>query len=570
MNKTNNSMIKKVLIYAAFLFSSLSAISQQWGEFTLYSTQGSTSAYLIDTNGTTFQTWTGLSGGTGYSSYLMPGGTLWRSVNNQNVLNGGGMTGRVQKVAYNGTRLWDFTYSSNSYCLHHDICPLPNGNVLLISYDVKNATDLILAGYSGTGHAIWSEKIIEVRPDTAPAGTVSTTGTIVWEWKLWDHLTQNFDPAKANYHPTIIDHPELMNINYSSTATDWMHMNGIDYNDSLDQIVFSSHNLNEIFVIDHSTSTSEAAGHVGGNSGKGGDFLYRWGNPASYGATGTRSWNVVHDAHFIPYDCPRGGSIVGYNNNGISNTMSCVDIINPPYNGYNYLINPGSAYAPTTYNKRVPCNGHNNNMGNSQQLPNGNMLICIAQSGVIKEVDSNNVQLWSKTVSGTTPQAFRYSACFVSGARPATPSITDSIGILFAPPATYYQWYENGTALPGAISNTFVPSHSGSYQLIIGDINGCKSELSDTLEYVMTRTEETWTDRDLTVSPNPSNGNVFLTGSAVQNKDFDVLLFDTKGAQLFAAHNEPNPDFSFVSGGVYTISVRGKKMLLNKRIILVK
>jgi len=35
-------------------------------------------------------------------------------------------------------------------------------------------------------------------------------------------------------------------------------------------------------VIDHSTTTAQAAGHSGGTYGKGGDLLYRWGNPNAY------------------------------------------------------------------------------------------------------------------------------------------------------------------------------------------------------------------------------------------------------------------------------------------------
>jgi hypothetical protein len=80
----------------------------------------------------------------------------------------------------------------------------------------------------------------------------------------------------------VTDHPELVDINFGDTKTDWMHTNSIDYNEKFDQILISVHNFNEIWVIDHSTTTEEAAGHTGGNSGKGGDLLYRWGNPQAY------------------------------------------------------------------------------------------------------------------------------------------------------------------------------------------------------------------------------------------------------------------------------------------------
>ncbi|HRY32600.1 MAG TPA: aryl-sulfate sulfotransferase [Bacteroidales bacterium] len=381
-----------------------------WGDYTLYSTMSSTKAYLINMSGATYHSWTFASTArTGYSSYLLPGGTLVRTVSNQgNVLFGGGMTGRVQKVDWNGTVLWDFTHSSSTYCLHHDIHPMPNGNVLMISYEVKTAAQAVQAG-SAQNITVWSEKIMEVQP------TGATTGTVVWEWKLWDHLCQNHNSAKDNYVTSILDHPELMNINYS-LKKDWVHMNGIDYNPELDQIVVSSHYLNEYWVIDHSTTTAEAAGHSGGNSGKGGDILYRWGNPTAYGASGTTIFNVMHDAHWIQTGLPHAGSLVAFNNKGGSGNKSCIDRIYPPYDGYNYLHTAGQAYAPSTYEWRHTYTGNaTQDMGNSQQLPNGNVLICIAGSGYIYEIDSNNIVVWSKSVSGTPAQAFRYTAAYVAG-----------------------------------------------------------------------------------------------------------------------------------------------------------
>src|SRR5688500_9230260 len=104
--------MKKAITQAIlpFLFLvSLSVKAQQWGDYTLYATMNGTTANLVDTNGTIYNTWTFTSANrSGYSAYLMPGGTLVRSVmNSGNSFTGGGMTGRVQKVDWSGTLIWD-------------------------------------------------------------------------------------------------------------------------------------------------------------------------------------------------------------------------------------------------------------------------------------------------------------------------------------------------------------------------------------------------------------------------------------------------------------------------------
>lgn len=439
----------QILSFNLFLISATNA--QQWGDYTFYSVQNKSTAFLIDNSKSVYHSWSFTSGKTGYSSYLLEGGTVLRTIaRNGNQLNGAAMCGEVQKVDWNNNIVWDFVYSSSTYCTHHDICPMPNGNVLLIAYDVKTATEAAAAGCSKS-LTVWAEKIVEVQP------TGATTGTIVWEWHVWDHLSQSYSSAKNNYVASIVEHPELLNINYS-TQQDWMHANGIDYNATLDQIVFSSHNLNELYVIDHSTTTAEAATHTGGKSGKGGDFLYRWGNPAAYGASGTKIFNIVHDAHWVDEDCPKAGYIAAFNNNGISANKSCVDLIAPPYDGYNYTITPGLAFTPATYTWRHTCNGHSTDMSNSQQLPNGNSLVCIAQSGYIYEIDSLGNSLWNITISGTVPKAFRYSAAYVNGTVTSVKGTSSSDLVKIFPNPT------SGTI--------YIKTENQDFEVVIYDISG--------------------------------------------------------------------------------------------------
>jgi hypothetical protein len=464
----------------------------------------------------------------------LPGGSLIRSVQHAgNSFSGGPISGEVQKVDWSGNVLWDYVYSSTTYCTHHDICPMPNGNVLLISYELKTAAEVDTAGCSFNS-IMWPDKIIEVQP------TGANTGTIVWEWHAWDHLMQNVYPTRRNYVTSISAHPELLDVNYKSTK-DWLHMNGVDYNATLDQIAFSSHNLSEVYVIDHSTTIAEAASHTGGNSGKGGDILYRWGNPAAYSVTSPAAdLNIVHDGHFVPAGCPKAGYLVGFNNNGQSGTNSYIDMFNPPMTGSNYTAPAsGQAYLPTTYDKRIVCTGHTSNMGNSQQLPNGNMLICVALSGLVYEIDTIGNTIWSYTsaggMGGAIPQSFRYTACYISGTQPSTPTISQSGDVLTCDSiGTTYQWYLNGVAISGANAATYTVTQSGSYQVQIVDGTNCGSALSSATS--VTASGIAIVDANLywRIYPNPSAEKIFL-----QTKETEVnyTIYNVNGAAILSIKN---------------------------------
>jgi len=542
--------MKKIIFICILVCSFFANYAQKWGDYTLIAVQNGTSTQLIDTTGAVFKTWTHTTATkTGYSAYLMPGGYLWRTVaRSGNSFTGGPICGQVQKIDFQGNIVWDYIYSTTTYCTHHDICPLPNGNVLLIAYERKSATDVSNAGGTYSGE-MWSEKIVEVEP------TGATTGNIVWEWKLWDHLCQNVNAAKPNYVTSIVDNPQRININYNKQK-DWIHMNGIDYNPILDQITVSSHNLNEIWVIDHSTTTAEAAGSTGGNSGKGGDILYRWGNPAAYSASGTKIINVGHDAHWIPEGAPSAGRLVVFNNKGQTtpSSKSTIDQIIPPLNGYNYNITQGTAYTPATFDSRIICSGYTTNMGSSQQLPNGNTLICVAGSGLVYEVNTAGTTIWSKTASGAVPKASRYHKCIINYPPPPIPIITENNNTLTSTAATTYQWYKNGQAITGATAQTYTPTESAIYVVRITDSNGCVYMYSKGFKHIHTtvNSNSALIENNFKIYPNPSSGTFNISFSAHMPSYF-LTVYDVVGKSLFTLKDASEIDLNDMDTGVYFV-----------------
>ena len=90
--------------------------------------------YLINNNNAMIRSWpmpTSISS----ISYLLPDSSLLVPLRGPtNSWNAQGpMGGRLMRFDWNGNTLWDFTYLTMDYIPHHDIEPLSNGNVLVLS-----------------------------------------------------------------------------------------------------------------------------------------------------------------------------------------------------------------------------------------------------------------------------------------------------------------------------------------------------------------------------------------------------------------------------------------------------
>ena len=335
------------------------------------------------------------------TDYLMPDGTLYRSViDNQSTLDIPGNTGRIERLDWDDNLIWGLTYSDTDFSFHHDFAVLPNGNILMLVAHRRSEAEAIAEGRDPTtieNGELYEESVIEIEP----VGVDSFN--IIWEWYSWDHLIQDFDNAQANFD-VVGDHPELVDINFgvSFGEADWWHSNAMSYSPELDQIIISNRNFDEFIIIDHSTTTAEAATSSGGNSGMGGDIMYRWGNPESYrqGDASDKVLFGMHNVHFIPQGVPDAGKIMIFNN-GDDVGFTAIQIITAPYDpGTQNYPYGGGAFGPTGVDYEYvdpidPANFFAAFLSGAQQLPNGNILICNGPFGDLFEIDrSNSETVW--------------------------------------------------------------------------------------------------------------------------------------------------------------------------------
>ena len=362
----------------------------------LVSPLSSTTTYLLDSGGRVAHTWPGRYRPR-LSACLLDDGSILRPYQQgaDNPFQHGPPVpgGGLRRIAWDGTVLWHFPFVHESYRLHHDIEPLPNGNVLAIAHHRKTAAEAVAAGRNPKLLArdeLWPDAILEIKP-TGPA-----SGEIVWAWHVWDHLIQDFDRTKSNYGE-VAEHPGRIDLNFARRGqANWTHFNSIDYHPELDQIIISVHNFNEIWIIDHNLTLAEAAGRRG-------DLLYRWGNPAAHrqGLRRDRKLFGQHDARWIETGHPGEGHLLVFNN-GLRRRAgpwsSVLELVPPLTANGSYALVPGQPRGPSepvwTYTAPNKTDFYSPNISGAQRLPNGHTLICSGAPGHVFEVTPIGQTVW--------------------------------------------------------------------------------------------------------------------------------------------------------------------------------
>jgi hypothetical protein len=237
---------------------------------------------------------------------------------------------------------------------------------------------------------------------------------------------------------------------------DWTHFNAVAYNAKLDQLVVSLRNFSEIWIIDHSTTTKEATGRSGGRSGKGGDLLYRWGNPRAYRAGSAADQRLFgqHNVHWIPDGMRGAGHLLLFNNGDTrpdARYSSADEIVLPVDANGRYALTAGGKYGPEqpvwSYTAPNKTDFYSVNISGVMRLPNGNTLICAGAPGITFEVDPSGRVVWQ----------YNLPAFAAARGRGAGPAGAAPVGAVPTPPQA-----GPGAAPPGAPPAAGAPPGRGA------------------------------------------------------------------------------------------------------------
>ncbi len=446
--------------------------------YTLFAPFNVGDTYLIDLDGRVVHQWKSAFP-PGQSVELLENGHLLRAARDagSSSMGGGGEGGRIEEFDWDGKLVWSWACADEERRQHHDFERLPNGHVIVIAWEQRTLAEAVEAGRDpeAAREGLWPDCLLEVAPNGVDGGT------IVWEWHVWDHLIQDRDPAKPNFG-VVAENPGRVDLNAlrqrrdapapamseeekerlrklgylggegagegggeregadrpapppdqrgrgggrrgrpGMDSADWNHLNAVAYDAAHDELVVSSHNQHEVWIVDHSTTTEEARGGSGGKRGKGGDLLWRWGNARAWQMGGPSAQFLFgqHDARFIEPGLRGAGHLLVFNNNvrggmrdgpGEGRASFVVELELPRQQDGSYAREPGQPFGPAAPVWRYgggegEATFFSPIVSGSQRLPNGNTLITSGAEGCCVEIDAAGAIVWEwRNPFGREPQ----------------------------------------------------------------------------------------------------------------------------------------------------------------------
>lgn len=227
---------------------------------------------------------------------------------------------------------------------------------------------------------------------------------------------------------------------------------------------------------------------------------------------------------------------------------------------------------------------------NTPTAISSNTSICAGQSAAVTVTTNASSVVWTGGQTGTTAYfgpmtttVYNYTAstgaCLVTGnstitvgTPPAIPVVSQIGNILTSSSAVTYQWYLNGSAIPGATSQTYTATVDGWYTVWVS--NGSCQSSSSAIFITVTSIDDVHTVfTSLEVSPNPTKDNIYILFRNSSTKEVSYTITNTLGqivktGSCKAISNEKSTiSVESLAEGVYSLNLFNESSSVNYKFV---
>lgn len=130
-----------------------------------------------------------------------------------------------------------------------------------------------------------------------------------------------------------------------------------------------------------------------------------------------------------------------------------------------------------------------------------------------------------------------------------TPAIVNNSGVLSTGSFGSYQWYQNGSAIPGATSATYIPTVNGNYSVRVTNANGCSATSAEVA--ITGLGVNTLQSKGIRIYPNPVSNEMHVDAPLAVR----VVIKDMQGRIVRNVQDTRNISITDLPSGVFAASV---------------
>ena len=159
---------------------------------------------------------------------------------------------------------------------------------------------------------------------------------------------------------------------------------------------------------------------------------------------------------------------------------------------------------------------------------------------------------------------------------PSAPVISSQGSVLTSSAPSGNQWYYEGTAIAGATGQSYTVTNNTGYYWCVVSLNGCSSENSNKVWFVVTGAQELPAFAYFTIYPVPNSGQFTASIRFPGENSFNIFVYNQIGVKLFEMKNvkvvngksDTQIDLRPLTNGIYIVVFMNKDYQVIKRVLV--